>query len=368
MNKFKITNHQLFALTACSCSGSAIIIISSSAASIAKQDAWISTLLMLLAGLIQIWIICFIWCHYPGMTFVEILRQVFGKIIGSIITCIFLFFCMLSAPQVLWYIGNFVTIQAMPETPDYFINMVFIAAVAIATLYGLETIARSYEIFIYLISFLFILSMILVLPNARIDNLLPVFENGFTPILKGAFFLSTYLVFPTVLLLMVFPAHADNTLKARRSFVKGYLWGGFLVFISIFVSILVLGSTITANSQFPVYLLAKEISLGIIFTRLEFVVAAVWIVTLLSKEILYFYAVVKCLSQLLGLKDHKNIILPIGLIVLTMSGVVYPDIIYEASWDTYVWPAYSLTFGLILPLSILIGYYIKKALTRAASR
>lgn len=296
------------------------------------------------------------------MTFVDMLKQVFGKWIGSIISYVFVLFCLLSASQVLWYVGNFINIQAMPETPGYFINMVFLAAVVIAILYGLEVIARSYEIFIYLISLLFIVSMILVLPNAKIDNLLPVFEKGFTPILKGAFFLSTYLVFPTVLLLMVFPAHANNTIKARRSFVKGYLWGGFLVFISIFVSILVLGSHITASSQFPVYLLAKEISLGVIFTRLEFIVAGVWIVTLLSKEILYFYAGIKGLSQLLGLKDHKKIILPLGLIILVISGVAYPDIDYQISWDTFVWPAYAATFDVVLPLALLIGFYIKKVI------
>jgi len=360
MGKARITNHQLFSLEASSTCGSAILVISSSAASIAKQDSWISILLMIVLGLLDIWLICFLWSHYPNMTYAEILKDIYGKWIGSIFISIFVFFCLVSSSQVLWYVGNFINVQAMPETPEYFINMVFIAAVVIALLYGIEVIVRSYEIFIYLISFLFVVSMIMVLPNAKIDYLLPVFEKGIAPTLKGTFLLSTYIVFPAILLLIIFPVNAANTLKAKISFVKGYLWGGFLLFISIFVSILVLGSTMTENSQFPVYRLAKEINLGTVFTRMEFVVAAVWIITLLSKEILYFYAGIMSLSQLLKLKDHKKIILPLGLIVLTLSGVVYPDVIYQASWDTYVWPAYSLTFFLVLPLTMLVGYYIKK--------
>lgn len=359
MVKIKITNHQLFALTASFTSGSAILVISASVASLTKQDSWISILLTLVFGLHEIWLICFLWRHYPGMTYVEIMGRIFGKWIGSMIAAGFVFFCLLSASQIVWYIGNFITLQVMPETPAYLINIVFMIITAIALLYGLEAIVRSYEIFIYFVSFLFILAMILVLPNARIENLLPILENGIIPILKGSFLLFSFLILPAVILLMIFPVNADNKRKAKKSFIKGYLWGGFLVSISIFVSILVLGSTITAASQYPVYILAKEINIGIVFSRLEFVVAAVWIVTVLSREILYFYAGVTGLAQLLELKDHKIVILPLGLIILVMSEVVFTDVIYQSNWDTFVWPPFAATFGFILPLAMVIVFYMK---------
>jgi spore germination protein KB len=124
---------------------------------------------------------------------------------------------------------------------------------------------------------------------------------------------------------------------------------------------MVLGTTITADSQFPVYILAKEINVGVVFTRLEFIVAGVWITTLLAKSIFYFYAGTISLSGLLGLKDHKNIVMPIGLIVLVLSGVVFPDVIYQADWDTYVWPPFSMTYGILLPVLMLVVFYVKKA-------
>lgn len=360
MDKVKITNHQIFALTAGLTSGTAILAISSSVASIAKQDSWISMLLTMVFGLLEIWLLFFLWSHYPGMTFVEMIRQIFGKWLGSVITIAFVFFCFWSGAQVIWYIGNFITIEAMPETPSYIINMIFTTVIVIASLYGLETIARSYEIFIAFISFLFISSMILVLPNARIENLQPVFEAGMIPILKGSILLVSFVIFPFVLFLMIFPANADNTLKARKSFVKGYLWGGFLLFISILFSILVLGSTITANVQYPVFVLVKEINLANILTRLEFIVAGVWIITVLTKGIVYFYAGLIGLAQLLELKDHKKIILPLGLIIQVMSEIGYPDVVYQSAWDSFVWPFYGATFGLILPIVTVAGFYIKK--------
>jgi spore germination protein KB len=158
---------------------------------------------------------------------------------------------------------------------------------------------------------------------------------------------------------MIFPGSADNTIEAKKSFLKGYLWGGFLVSFSIIVSILVLGDTITANLQYPVYILAKEINFGIVFTRLEFIVAAAWIITVLARGILYFYAGIIGLSQLLGLKEHKKIILPLSLIILVMSEVVFTDVIYQINWDTFVWPAYVATFELVLPIVMVVGFYIK---------
>lgn len=368
MNKIKITNHQLFALTASFVCGSSILVASASTADLARQDAWISMIFSLVFGLVEVGLICFLWSHYPHMTYVEMIKQIFGKWIGSIIAAGFVFFCLLSVPQIVWYLGNFMTIHIMPETPLYIINLVCLAAAVIGLLYGLEVIARSYEIFIQFVSVLFILSILLVLPNAKVENLLPVFAKGISPVLKGAFFLTSFLAFPAILFLMIFPTNADNTVKAKNSFLKGYLWGEFLVFISIIVTISVLGSRITASLQYPVFILAKEINLGVIFTRLEFIVAAVWIITLLSRAILYFYAGVVGLAQLLGLKDQRRIILPLALIILVISGIAFADVIYQSVWDTLVWPPFAATFGLVLPVILAVGFWIKSKLLQYKGR
>lgn len=360
MGKIKITNHQVFALTACFTSGTGLLVISADMTGLAKQDAWLSVLFGLLFAMFEVWMICFFWSRYPGMTYVEIMKKIFGKWIGWLASAGFVIMCLNTAPMISWYMGNFVTTQVMPETPVYAITFIYIVTIAISILYGLETIARAYEIFNYIVSFLFILAMVLVLPNARIENLLPVFEEGLIPILKGSLLLATNMIFPVIMLLMIYPSCADNTYKARKSFLTGYLWGGFLLLISNIMSILILGSSITANSQYPVYLLTKEINVADIFTRLEFLVAAAWIITLIMRGLVYFYAGTLAFSQLLGLKSHRRIVLPMGLIVVVMSQVSYPNVIYQADWDTYVWPPFITTFGLVLPVILVIVFLIKK--------
>lgn len=365
MDKIKITNHQLFSLTANGAIGGSILVISALLTSIAKQDAWITALLTPAFGMLVIWIYGFLGSHYPSMTFVGIIKSILGKWLGLIAAVGFVYLCLEIASHIPWYVGNFVTTQAMPQTPAYTINSLFVIAIVIAVLYGIETIVRASELFISFVSIIFILAMILVLPNARIEYLQPVFEKGIIPILKGSVFLSCFLTFPTITLMMIYPININNISEAKKSLFKGYLLAALIIFITILMSILVLGSTITAKSQYPTYLLAKEINVGVIFTRLEFLIAAVWIITEFIIGTLFFYAGVLGLSQLLGLRDHKRLVMPLGLNILVLSGVSLPNSIYQSKWISLFYPPYIITYGLILPVLLLLVFLIKKWIFKA---
>ncbi|WPC39468.1 endospore germination permease [Clostridium sp. JS66] len=360
MDRIKITSHQLFSLIANCAIGGPIIVIASVVASIAKQDAWISVVFAEFFGILLIWIIWFLGSQYPNMTLIYIIKQILGKWIGTIVAASFVFLCLTIAYHLPWYIGDFVTTQAMPQTPAYAINLLFVIVVSISILYGIETIARASELFIYIVSILFFIAMILVSPNAKIENIQPIFENGIITILKGSVILSCVFTFHLIILMMIYPINIDNILEAKRSLLKGYLWAGLIIFITTLMSILVLGGPVAAVSQFPTYLLAKEIRVGSVLTRLEFIIAVIWIITLFMIGTLFFYAGVIGLSQLLKLKDHKLIVMPLGLIISVMSVVVFPDAIYQKNWINLIWTPYIITYGVILPVTLLIVFLIKK--------
>lgn len=360
MDKIKITNHQLFSLIANCAIGGPIIVISAVVASIAKQDAWIAALLAQVFGILLIWIIWFLGSQYPNMTLVDIIKQILGKWIGTIVAASFVFLCLTIAYHLPWYIGNFMTTQVMTKTPPYVINLLFVIAIVISVLYGIETIARAAEVFIYFVSILFFISMFLVLPNAKIENLQPVFEKGIIPILKSSVFLSCYIVYTIITLMMIYPINVKNIQEAKKSLFKGYFWSGFIIFTTILVSILVLGSPLLAKSQYPTYLLAKEINIGIIFTRLEFIITAVWLVTQYMIGVLFFYAGVIGLSELINLKEHKKIIMPLGLIMSIMPEILIPDSIYQANWVKMGWVLYLTIHSLIVPVLLVLVLWIKK--------
>lgn len=360
MDNDKITNHQLFSTMANFVCGTSMIISSAPLAAIAKHDAWISALILPILGVPLILTNFYIMNLYPGKTYMQIIQLVFGKWIGLFVYVNLLFVAFLAAPQVLWYVGDFFTTTFMPETPSYAINLLFIVALTIGLHYGLETLLRSAGFFIYIVSGVFLLSMIFVLPNARIENLQPIFEKGIIPVLKGTHNLASFTTFPLIFMFTIFPLNIYYDKKAKKYMILGYLWGLFLVFISIMMCILVLGSNITASSMFPVYNLVKEINLGVVLNRLEALITGVWVITLFFKVAYYFYSSINGISQLLKLSDHKRIIIPIGFLILLFSGIVYPDAIYEMKWDSIVWVLYISTFGFILPILLLSISIIKK--------
>ncbi|HAN09563.1 MAG TPA: spore gernimation protein KB [Clostridiales bacterium] len=365
MEKIKITSHQLMAITMTYVCGASTIIIASSAASLAKQDAWISAVVAALFGLIVIWLNTYLGGLYPDKTYVEVIQLLLGKWLGGFVVATFVFVCIGGAAQFVWYVGDFFTTQYMTETPTYIIDVLFVIVIVIAIFYGLEAIARASEIFFYIIIAMFILSMFLVMPNINIDNIFPVLEKGIVPVLKGSLPLLAFTVLPLIILNMIYPVNINvNDIKdAKKSMLKGYIIGMSITFISIVMCIFVLGSTITADVRYPVVFLTKEINVGIIFTRLEALIVIVWILTIFNNTLFYFYAGFLGLSQLLKLKDYKKILLPLGLIMAVISNFVYDSVPYEIDWDTNVWFPCIFTYGLILPVVLLIVYCIKNIKT-----
>lgn len=365
MDKIKITNHQLFSLTLCGTIGGSLLLISPAMAGIAKQDAWISALIAPVYGIAVIWLYCFLASKYPDKTLIGVIKSILGKWLGTIICINFIFSFFSTSSHIPWYIGNFITIEVMPETPMYVINLLFVAAFVIASLYGLETYARASEVFTFLFLVIFFMAMLFVSPNIQIQNLQPIFEHGLIPIVKSSVFMSCFTTFPMITLIMIYPVNLDNIHEAKKSIFKGYILGCIILCITILMSILVFGSAIVAKTQFPTYMLGKEISIGTIITRIEFLFGAIWFSTQFTLEVIFFNACVKGISELLGLKNHKLIILPLGFVEFLISMSSFPDSIYQANWTRVAYIPYTITNGLIIPVLLLIVYLVKKCIFKA---
>ena len=193
MERIKITSHQLFSITALYTCGSSIIMVSAEVSKQANQDAWISGLITPIWGLFILWITTILGNLYPHMTFVEMIQKILGKWVGCGVASSFVFFCFRCAVQIPWFMGDFITTQFMPETPAYAVYLIFIVAILIAVLYGIEALARASEIFVIIVFALMLIAMLLVLPNSHFENLFPVLEKGMKPALKGSLVLSELL-------------------------------------------------------------------------------------------------------------------------------------------------------------------------------
>lgn len=364
MKAIKISNYQLMITVSGFVFGSAPLLISSSVAAQAGKDAWLSVIVATILGLLFVWVNTYLGGLYPEKTVIDVFSLLLGKWFGKIVSIYFIFIAFLTSVQIVWYVGDFITTTYMPEQSAYPINILFVAALVIAMLYGLEALVRAIEIFIVALLPFFLISMLMLIPNIKGENLLPVFENGIVPVLKGTIPLLSLTTFPIIFLNMVYPVNLVNVKEAKKSLLKGYLLGMFTAFIGVLMCILVLGGTLTANLRYPLFTITQEINIGVVFSRLEAVAVAVWLTTKFISVFFYFYAGTLGLSQIFKLTSHRILIIPLGLIVVVFSDFIYDNVPYQINWDTYVWIPFSFTVGVILPALLLFIAFVKKVFSK----
>ncbi len=365
MQKNKISSHQLYALTALTSLGGSVLVISSSVAGVAKQDAWISALVAVAFGLLMIRIYGYLGSQYPEMTFIGLIKKILGKWVGLAACAGFVFFCLTTAANIPWYISSYAT-YSMHETPQSAPALFVMIAIVIAILYGIEVIGRASELFLVFITVLFFGAMLFLFPAIKLQNVQPILENGIVPVLKGAVLISNLTVFPVVIMMMVYPINIEDIPQAKKAMMKGFSWASLIVFFTVLMSTLVLGAAITAKLSYPALVLFKEIRIGEVLTRIEYVVSIIWDISQFVVGVMYAYSGILGLSELLGLIDYKKIVIPVGLVIFVMSQVVFPDTAYQGSHASIVWPLFMMTFGFVLPILLLLVDLIKKVAFKKA--
>ncbi len=360
MNRQKISNFQFIITTSGFVFGNGPLFISSSIARVAGRDAWISAIFATIFGLLSVWVNNHLSALYPDKSLIELIRELLGKWLGNIISMLYVFIALVIGTQIIWYVGDLITTIYTPEASTYLVNTLFIAALVIALLYGLETMYRAATIFFYFLFPLYICTLLFLIPNIKVENLLPIMENGISPVLTGSIPLLALSVWPIIVLNMITLSDFSDPKKAKRSMLYGYLLGMVTAFVGVIMCILVLGDTITANLRYPLFILSREVNVGTILSRIEAIVVAVWLTSNLISTFFYIYMGVKGISQILKLDDHKNIVIPIGLILAVFSQFIYRSVPYQLRWDTETWPALAFTIGFGFPLVLLIVAGVRK--------
>ncbi|MEK3977495.1 endospore germination permease [Psychrobacillus sp. FSL K6-2836] len=360
MQNVKISSHQFLVLVILFTIGTGILVVPSILAADSKQDAWIAAVLGTGIGLLIIWLFTKIGLWFPNQTFIQMNETLFGKWLGKAFSFFFIFLSLLFTIILLYYSGTFLTTHVLPNTPMAATNILMAFIMVMAVRLGIETIARSAEILIGIFFLLFIILVVFIAPEIEIINMQPVFEADIKSFAHGTLSLVVISSINAVALLMVFPAFISQPKSAKKSFFIGNLIGGLVIIIITLFCILVLGHDLTARQMYPSYGLAKKINIGNFVNRIEVLMATLWIICLFFKMVLYFFASVFGLAQILNLKDYRPLTYPLGMIVVVLSLVVFSNVVEQQTFDSTISIYFSLLIGLLLPLLMVIVYSVRK--------
>ncbi|TFB22157.1 spore gernimation protein [Filobacillus milosensis] len=355
----KINSRQFTLLVIMFTVGSSIIIIPSALVNESRQDGWISAILAMIIGLLLVWVYTTIGKRYSGKSLPLIIEQVMGKKLGKLIILLYFFFSFTLAALVLRNFGDFLNTKIMVETPLEAIHIMFLIPIVYAVKLGIETYSRVAEITFPFILLLLFLLMVLSVPQIELTNIQPIFGEGIKTITGGSLAMIGVPIFE-LFILTTFFSTVNEPKNIKRSFFIGILIGcSILILITLF-TILILGVHLTGLKMFPTYVLAKKISIADFLQRVEIIVAAVWGITLFFKLVLCFHASLIMFAKGFSIKNYRILVIPMSIILFIYSLIAYPNSAYFIEFATKTWLSFGMTFGLVIPLIILIISFIKK--------
>jgi spore germination protein (amino acid permease) len=184
-NANKITNKQLVFYIIQAQIGVGILSLPHDVALVAKQDAWMSTLI---AGVISQAIIFVFWglCRrFPSLSLYQILPKLLGRVIGKVVILSYALYFMVTGSLVLARYSDIIDKWILPRTPNW-ITMVLILITCIYIVNnGLTSIARFYV----LVSPILIILLVLIMYSMKDANflyILPIGDNSIQTIFKGS--------------------------------------------------------------------------------------------------------------------------------------------------------------------------------------
>ncbi|WP_025116316.1 endospore germination permease [Lysinibacillus fusiformis] len=359
MEKEIISSRQFTIITLLLSIGTAILIVPSSIASSSKQDAWIAASIGVVLSLLVVKLFLTLANQTPKLNFIEANEKILGRFLGKFTVVGFLSLTFFSAGELLYFIGIFMKTEVMPETPTLAFALLFSIIIIYAAYLGLETFARSAEILFPMFVLIFIFFVVCITPQIKFENIQPIMEASKTSMFNSIVRFMSVFSFSLVLLLMIYPARVNVQQSAKKGFYIGTIIGGFVLVTLITLSILVLGPANTASRTFPSYALAQRISIGNFLQRIEIIMAFMWITSIYIRTFMYFYTTVVGIAQIMKLKDHRPLILPMGIIMVGLSQIVHPDIVHSSIYNDEIWPIYAFVCTILLPILLLIVAVIR---------
>ncbi|MCM1990915.1 GerAB/ArcD/ProY family transporter [Oceanirhabdus seepicola] len=370
--KPKINLYQLFILMVLLPYGTAILFYLGADT---KQDAWIAMLLYSLGGIILQLIYTTLYYKYPQDTLVTYLPKIYGKILGNILSVIYLsYFAYIGARNIRDFL-EITKITQLSMTPMIYIGILFIVVVIFSVNKGLKTIAGTAQLFFILIIFVPLLIWVLLLLMGNVmdsSNLRPILQDGIVSVIKKGWPLISFPYGETILFTMIYP-FVSNGKKIRKVAILSIVFEGIILSLSTMLLIVVLGVPQATKALCPLFDVVQRIDLKDFLTRLDVLFVLLLMIGGFFKVTLFMYVAVIGTIQITNIKDFKfkkiklkNIEIVscfIGIIMLFSSLIMAKNYLHHLDIGLdFVIKYIHLPLQIVVPILTLFTCLIKESI------
>lgn len=350
-----ITGKQMQSIIALFWTGSIVV---AGANQDAKQDYWISILITAILILPMIALYCRLIKLYPGENLFDMLFDIFGTVLGRILSLIFVLYSLFIGSSVLATFLFFIQVTDMPETPTAAISFFFVIISILATRSGAEAIARvSSRLFRY-ISITVYFATLVCISNMKLANIQPIMSTAPKNVLLPSFNL-LILPFAEIFICLPFFANLDRKENVKKIFIKALVLSIVMFLTVVIRNILILGKNAPLYYS-PSYAAISIASIGEFFSRFEILVGMVLVLAGSAKICICTFTSAIGLSKIVKV-DYKTVVVLCVLIIFTMSQNAFANATSALGYVKYQM-IFGIPFELFLPVVIWIVAEIKNHL------
>lgn len=219
----------------------------------AKQDSWLVIIMYMLPALLLQSIYITLYKRYPQDTLITWLPKIFRKLLGKVLSSLYIIYFTYIATRALRDIVEIVSKTAMFGTPLWILTVVLMITVTHGVYTGVENmcrIASTYFVFLMLL----ITSLIILYfatPNIiEWKNLLPIFPEGIIDAVVKNWRLITFPYGETIIATMLY-VHVNEPKKIKRSAFAAIIVEGIaLAFVHV-CYVIGLGANFAPKELFP---------------------------------------------------------------------------------------------------------------------
>lgn len=297
----------------------------SSTARYSGQNVWIVLLVAGSFGALLFTLFHRISKVHQHQGFPDILKSTFGKVIGTIIlfayACFFLFRTL--------SVGNYMTAMAQ-ETLMFGVNprivmVMLLATVLVSSLYGLNVIGRSSEIFLIII-FICMLPFLLSIFTSnvfKVENLIPILAEGVPGIAQDVIRTTFFPYGELVVFLMLFPylVPKESTHVLKRSYIAISISVLLMIAIDL-TTVALIGANLTSNFEYSFYNAMQLAGIQGFLERLDPLAVVIMVASEYFKLVVYFFVTVLAFQGLSKKFNFKIVLFSLTALIFFLAPVV----------------------------------------------
>ena len=356
INNVKISPIQLFFLIVAVIWGDATII---NPVSGVGTDAWVAFIIGWGASFLLIGLYVYISNSYPSKTLIEILRECFGNFLGTVIGILYVWYFIHLSSLVFRSFNEYLITTSYPETPLIFLIIIWMLVAVFILHKGIEVIGRLGELLIPTVFIIVFLLTGLSIDKMDLGKLQPFLTTDFSAIIRASFGLLTFPFGESIVFLMIFP-YINKREKLTKTVFLSVAVSGIVLLMVILRNISILGIDLISKTTFPTHTITTLIPTIVI----EPFLAVNLLITGGTQTVMFSYAAILAIAQLLNLDDYKPFVFPVAILCASLSMWIYEDLPEMFRIAKEIYPFYSLPFQVLIPLLILMVTLIKKKLKR----